>query len=81
MNMGRLNATMEETLSGERAVIAFNQQERVLHLFDSINIKVRDTGIQAMTYALTRARTCSSSDQARSKRSRFITLFHAATKS
>jgi ATP-binding cassette subfamily B multidrug efflux pump len=52
MNMGRLNATMEETLSGERAVIAFNQQERVLHLFDSINIRVRDTGIQAMTYAL-----------------------------
>lgn len=52
MNMGRLNATMEETLSGEHAVIAFNQQDRVLQTFDRFNIQVRDTGIQAMTYAL-----------------------------
>jgi ATP-binding cassette subfamily B protein len=52
MNMGQLNATMEETLSGERAVIAFNQQDKVLGFFDRINLQVRDTGIQAMTYAL-----------------------------
>jgi ATP-binding cassette subfamily B protein len=52
MNMGQLNATMEETLSGERAVIAFNQQAKVLGFFDRINIQVRDTGIRAMTYAL-----------------------------
>jgi ATP-binding cassette subfamily B protein len=52
MNMGQLNAAMEETLSGERAVIAFNQQDKVLRFFDRINIQVRDTGIRAMTYAL-----------------------------
>jgi ATP-binding cassette subfamily B protein len=52
MNMGRLNATMEETLSGERVVIAFDQQKTALKSFDQINHTVRDTGIHALTYAL-----------------------------
>jgi ATP-binding cassette subfamily B protein len=52
MNMGRLNATMEETLSGERVVIAFDQQKTALESFDQINHTVRDTGIHALTYAL-----------------------------
>jgi ATP-binding cassette subfamily B multidrug efflux pump len=52
MNMGRLNAAMEETLSGERVVIAFNQQPTALKAFDQINYTVRDTGIHALTYAL-----------------------------
>lgn len=52
MNMGRLNATMEENLGGERVVIAFCQQKAALKSFDMINYGVRDTGIQAMTYAL-----------------------------
>ncbi len=51
MNMGRLNANMEETISGERVVIAFSQQKPSLENFDRINYAVRDTGIQAMTYA------------------------------
>ncbi len=50
--MGSLNATMEETLSGERAVIAFNRQPVALAAFDRINHDVRDTGIWAMRYAL-----------------------------
>lgn len=51
MNMGRLTATMEETLSGERVVIAFDQQKTALKKFDLINHAVRDAGIHAMTYA------------------------------
>ncbi|RLI36298.1 multidrug ABC transporter ATP-binding protein [Candidatus Bathyarchaeota archaeon] len=51
MNMGRLNATMEETISGERVVIAFDQQRTALKKFDLINHAVRDAGIHAMTYA------------------------------
>jgi ATP-binding cassette subfamily B multidrug efflux pump len=50
--MGSLNAAMEETLSGERAVIAFNRQPAALAAFDRINYDVRDTGIWAMRYAL-----------------------------
>ncbi len=52
MNVGHLNATMEETLSGERAVIAFDQQKTALESFTRINHTVRDTGIHALTYAL-----------------------------
>jgi ATP-binding cassette subfamily B multidrug efflux pump len=52
MNVGRLNAAMEETLSGERAVIAFDQQKTALESFNRINHTVRDTGIHALTYAL-----------------------------
>jgi len=52
MNTGKLNANLEETLSGERVVIAFNQQKVALELFDKLNYLVRDNGIQAMTYAL-----------------------------
>jgi len=51
-NMGRLNATMEETLSGERVVIAFSQQKSELESFDRINYAVRDICIRAMKYAL-----------------------------
>lgn len=52
MNIGRLNAAMEETLSGERVVIAFNRQPAALKAFNQINHVVRDTGIHALTYAL-----------------------------
>jgi ATP-binding cassette subfamily B protein len=52
MNMGRLNSNMEETLSGERVVISFGQQEAALESFDRINYTVRDVAIQAMSYAL-----------------------------
>ena len=51
MNMGRLNSNMEETLSGERTVIAFEQQKKALASFNRINNATRDSAIQAMSYA------------------------------
>ena len=51
VNVGQLNADMEENISGERIVIAFGQKKSVLESFDKINLAVKDTGIQAMTYA------------------------------
>jgi len=52
MRMGELNGNIEETLTGERVVIAFGQQEAALGDFDRINYAVRDAGVQAMSYAL-----------------------------
>ena len=52
MNLGGLNGNMEETLSGERVVVAFGQQKAALESFDRLNYAVRDAGIQAMSYAL-----------------------------
>ncbi|MFC2079195.1 ABC transporter ATP-binding protein [Candidatus Bipolaricaulota bacterium] len=51
-NLGILNGTLEETYSGQRVVMAFGQEERVLDKFDAANATVREVGIQAMTYAL-----------------------------
>ncbi len=52
MNLGMLNSTMQETISGERAVIAFEQQESVNRKFIVANDMVRETGVRAMTYAM-----------------------------
>ena len=51
-NLGILNGTLEETYSGQRVVMAFGQEGRVLDKFDAANATVREVGIQAMTYAL-----------------------------
>jgi len=51
-NLGILNGTLEETYSGQRVVMAFGQEDRVLKKFDTANAKVRDVGVHAMTYAL-----------------------------
>jgi len=51
-NLGTLNGTLEETYSGQRVVLAFGQEERVLERFDRHNATVRRLGIHAMTYAL-----------------------------
>ena len=51
-NLGSLNGTLEETYSGQRVVMAFAQEERVLQQFDRANEEVRRVGIHAMTYAL-----------------------------
>ncbi len=51
-NLGTLNGTLEETYSGQRVVMAFGQQDRVLERFDEHNATVRRLGIHAMTYAL-----------------------------
>ena len=51
-NLGILNGSLEETYSGQRVVMAFGQEDRVLDKFDAANATVRDVGIHAMTYAL-----------------------------
>ena len=51
-NLGILNGTLEETYSGQRVVMAFGQEDRVLKKFDTANATVRQVGIHAMTYAL-----------------------------
>jgi len=51
-NLGTLNGTLEETYSGQRVVMAFGQEERILERFDEHNARVREMGIHAMTYAL-----------------------------
>jgi ATP-binding cassette subfamily B multidrug efflux pump len=50
--MGRLNSVLEETYSGQRVVMAFGQEERVLEQFDRVNDKVRDAGVRAMTMSM-----------------------------
>ena len=52
MNMGTLNSVMQETITGQRAVIAFGQQESVNRKFTAANTKVKELGIKAMTYAM-----------------------------
>ena len=51
-NVGLLNSTMQETLSGQRVIIAFDQQDTVNKKFSNVNIEARDLGIKAMTYAM-----------------------------
>jgi len=51
-NLGILNGTLEETYSGQRVVMAFGQEDRVLERFDEHNATVRKLGTYAMTYAL-----------------------------
>ncbi len=50
--LGALNAVLEETYSGQRVVLAFGQEHRVLNQFDQANEAVRTTGLRAMTLAL-----------------------------
>ena len=52
MSLGMLNSTIQETITGQRVVIAFDQQESVNRKFTKMNTSVRDLGIKAMTYAM-----------------------------
>ena len=52
MSLGMLNSTVQETITGQRVVIAFDQQESVNRKFTTMNNSVRDLGIKAMTYAM-----------------------------
>ncbi|MEM7128904.1 MAG: ABC transporter ATP-binding protein [Chloroflexota bacterium] len=45
--LGDLNGLMEETLSGQRVVIAYGQQLRATQTFDQANQRVREAAIQA----------------------------------
>ena len=43
-SLGRLNGMIEETVSGERVVLAFSRQDRVIKDFDETNESVRKLG-------------------------------------
>jgi len=49
--LGTLNAVLEETYSGQRVVLAFGQEEKVLAAFDAANEAVRRGGTRAMSLA------------------------------
>ncbi|MBC7238754.1 MAG: ABC transporter ATP-binding protein, partial [Chloroflexi bacterium] len=52
MQLGQLNALMEETITGQKVVQAFGQEKRVIQQFDVLNAKVRDTGTRAQILSL-----------------------------
>lgn len=47
MNLGKLSALSEETISGVRVVQAFAQEEKTISQFNALNAKNRDAGIKA----------------------------------
>ena len=48
-NLGALNGLMEETLSGQRVVIAYGLQEKAVSDFSAANELARDAGVRAQT--------------------------------
>ncbi len=50
--MGSLNSIMQETITGQRVVIAFEQQESVNRKFDSSNDTLRKISVKTNTYAM-----------------------------
>jgi ATP-binding cassette subfamily B protein len=50
--MGSLNSIIQETITGQRVVIAFEQQESVNSKFDSSNNTVKRISVKANTYAM-----------------------------
>jgi ATP-binding cassette subfamily B multidrug efflux pump len=52
MRIGELNGTLEEMFSGQRVVIAFGQEAKMLGEFDAANETVRAVGVKAQTYSL-----------------------------
>jgi ATP-binding cassette subfamily B multidrug efflux pump len=50
--LGRLNATMEETISGQRVVKAFRRNDTAIDTFRENNKAVYDAGLYANSYAL-----------------------------
>jgi ATP-binding cassette subfamily B protein len=51
-NMGRLNGVMQESITGQKAVISFWQQDTVMRKFRKSNLDVREAGTKAQTYAM-----------------------------
>ncbi|MFC5604982.1 ABC transporter ATP-binding protein [Sporosarcina koreensis] len=49
--VGELNGMIEETISGQRIVKAFSQEERVMEEFAQKSERLRRTGFWAMTYS------------------------------
>jgi len=51
-NMGRLNGVMQESITGQKAVISFWQQGTVTRKFRKSNADVKEAGTKAQTYAM-----------------------------
>lgn len=51
-NMGRLNGVMQESITGQKAVISFWQQDTVKRKFRKSNSDVREAATKAETYAM-----------------------------
>ena len=51
-NMGQLNGVMQESITGQKAVISFWQQDTVTRKFRKSNADVREAGTKAQTYAM-----------------------------
>ena len=49
--VGELNGMIEETISGQRIVKAFSQEERMMHEFSAKSSRLRNTGFWALTYS------------------------------
>jgi ATP-binding cassette subfamily B protein len=52
IRMGSLNSIMQETISGQRVVIAFGQQKSANRRFTATNSEVKTLGIKANTYSM-----------------------------
>ena len=50
--MGALNGVMQETISGQRIVIGFNQQGSAVESFRKVNKEVKALGTKAETYSM-----------------------------
>lgn len=50
-NLGELNGYIEETLSGQRIIKAFSQEDRVIREFGERNAKIRMSGFWAQTFS------------------------------
>ncbi|AZN41650.1 ABC transporter ATP-binding protein [Paenibacillus albus] len=48
-NLGELNGFVEETLSGQRIIKAFSQEERVIREFHERNVRIKYSGFWAQT--------------------------------
>jgi ATP-binding cassette, subfamily B, multidrug efflux pump len=51
-SMGRLNGVMQETITGQKAIISFWQQDSAKKKFRKNNSDVKEAGAQAETYAM-----------------------------
>ncbi|HWK21875.1 MAG TPA: ABC transporter ATP-binding protein [Ureibacillus sp.] len=49
--LGAINGMIEETISGQRIVKAFSQEERVMNEFREKNTRLRSAGFWALTYS------------------------------
>ena len=50
-HLGDLNGTIEETITGQKVVIAYHRQEAVIAEFDQTNAELRKASTRAQTYA------------------------------